>query len=181
MAKREEYIQLKAFARIDGAVVGGLWILSFACFIGGYYNPLLSMVSLAVGIASIVIEVMRLRRFRDNVGGGVISFSRAWGYGMLTFFYASLLMAIAQFAYFQLLDGGFLIGHYIEMAGTPEFKTMMQAYGMTPADVRAAIDMLAKLRPIDIAFQFMSINIIMGIIISLPVAAMVKSDIKRSM
>lgn len=45
MATREEYEQLKAFARIDGALVGALWIVSFACFIGGFAVPTLGVAS----------------------------------------------------------------------------------------------------------------------------------------
>lgn len=178
MITKEEYTQLKAFARVDGLVVGILWIVSFAFFIGGYYNPLMSPVSLAFGVVSIVVAVVRLRRFRDNVLGGIISFRRAWGYGMLVFFYAALLMAISQFAYFQLLDGGFLLNQYVKMSTTPEFKSMMQGYGMTPSDMRLAFDTLAKMRPIDIAIQFLSMNIIIGIIISMIAAACIRSVIE---
>ena len=39
MATREEYEQLKDYARIDGAIVGGLWILSFAMFYRRILQP----------------------------------------------------------------------------------------------------------------------------------------------
>ena len=96
MTIREEYEQLKSYARFDGAVVGGLWILSFAFFIGEFYNPLFSFASLIVGVSSLVVAALRLKRFRDNVLEGVISFSRALLYSMLVYFYAALLMAAAQ-------------------------------------------------------------------------------------
>lgn len=179
MATREEYEQLKAFARIDGAIVGGLWIFSFACFIGEFYNPLLGFLSLFIGVFSIVLAAMRLRRYRDNALDGVISFRRALLYSMLTYFYASLLMAAAQFVYFQFIDQGFLMSQYATMTQKPEFKTMLGAYGMKPNDMKLAMDNLAALRPIDIALQFLTMNIVLGFMVSLPMAAMIKSKYKR--
>ena len=58
---------------------------------------------------------MRLKRFRDNVLEGVISFSRALLYSMLVYFYAALLMAAAQFVYFQFIDNGFMLSQYAEV------------------------------------------------------------------
>ena len=72
-----------------------------------------------------------------------------------------------------------MLSQYAEITGTPEFKTMLSAYGMRPEDMKLAMDNLAALRPIDIALQFLSTNIILGLIVSLPIAAMMKSRYKR--
>ena len=179
MAIREEYEQLKAFARIDGAIIGGLWILSFAFFIGEFYNPLFGFMSLIVGVYSLVLAAMRLKRFRDNVLDGVITFSRALMYSMLVYFYAALLMAAAQFIYFQFIDQGFMLSQYEEITNTDEFKTLLNAYGVKQEEMRLAIDNIASLRPIDIALQFLTTNIILGFMGSLPIATMLKSKYKR--
>ena len=42
----EEYIQLKAFARQDGAMLSLLWIGSFACYIKGLSSPTLAFAAL---------------------------------------------------------------------------------------------------------------------------------------
>lgn len=180
MATREEYEQLKAFARIDGALVGAFWIVSFACFIGEFVNPILGVVSLVTGVSSIVFATLRLRKFRDNILDGAISFRRAFGYGCFTYFYASLLMAVAQFVYFQFMDRGFLIGRYTAAMADKNMAEMMQkVYGITPADMNIALDTVANLRPIEVALQFLTTNIILGIIVSLPVAAIIKSAGRR--
>ena len=181
MTTREEYEQLRAFARIDGAIVGGLWIVSFAFFIGEFSYPVLANLALLAGVASIVTATLRLKRFRDNVLDGVITFGRALLYGMLVYFYASLLMAAAQFVYFQFIDQGFLMTQYATIVSTPEFKSMIKAYGMRPEDTDLIIDNISALRPIDIALQFFSLNIIMGFCVSLPVAVMLKSKYKRKL
>lgn len=179
MATREEYEQLKASARIDGAITGGLWILSFAFFIGEFYNPMLGFVSLFIGVCSLVLVSLRLKRFRDNVLDGVISFRRALVYCMFVYFYAALLMAAAQFLYFQFIDDGFMLRQYDAMTNTQEFKTLLDTYGVRQEEMQLAMDNLAALRPIDIALQFFTTNIILGFVVSLPIAVMIKSKNKR--
>lgn len=172
MIKREDYEQLKAFARIDGALLGGLWILSFVCFIGEFYSPVFGLAALAIGIGSLVFASLRLRRFRDVVLGGYISFRRGFAFSLYVFFYASLLMAAGQFVYFQFLDHGFMLEQYSEVMSSPEFSAMLRVYGLTAKDMSLLIDNLSALRPIDIALQFLTTNIFLGIAISLPMAAM---------
>lgn len=179
MTTREEYEHIKAYARIDGAIMGGLWILSFICFIAQFYMPLLSMASMIIGVVSIIVTAMRLKNFRDNILDGVISYWKAYGYSMLTYFYAALLMAAAQYIYFQFIDNGFLINQYTAMTSSPEFKSMMTLYGIKAEEMKLTMDTIASLRPIDVALQFFSTNIILGLVISWPIAALIKSKYKR--
>lgn len=179
MTTREEYEHIKAYARIDGAIMGGLWILSFICFIAQFYMPLLNMASMIIGVVSIIVTAMRLKNFRDNILDGVISYWKAYGYSMLTYFYAALLMAAAQYIYFQFIDNGFLISQYTAMTSSPEFKSMMTLYGIKAEEMKLTMDTIASLRPIDVALQFFSTNIILGLVISWPIAALIKSKYKR--
>lgn len=179
MTTREEYEQIKAFARIDGAIMGVMWIISFACFIAQFYMPLLNMAALIFGVASIIISAIRLRNFRDNILDGVISYWRAYGYSLLTYFYAALLLAAAQYIYFQFIDHGFLLNQYTAMTSSPEFKSMMTLYGIKADEMKLTMDTIATLRPIDIALQFLTTNLFLGIVISWPMAALIKSKYKR--
>ena len=179
MTTREEYEQIKAFARIDGAIMGVMWIISFACFIAQFHMPLLNMAALIFGIASIIVSAIRLRNFRDNILDGVISYWRAYGYSLLTYFYAALLLAAAQYIYFQFIDHGFLLNQYTAMTSSPEFKSMMTLYGIKADEMKLTMDTIATLRPIDIALQFLTTNLFFGIVISWPMAALIKSKYKR--
>lgn len=169
-----EFIQLKAFARQDGTILGVIWIVSFACFIGEFSNPLLGMVALILAVISPFFVAMRLRKFRDHIRDGNISFRRALAYGILMFFYASLLFAIAQYVYFRYFDHGFLVGQYNSMFSTPEAKNMMKAM-QAGEQIKNGINLLASLRPIEIVFEFLSMNISIGILLSVPIAALMRS------
>lgn len=172
MIGRNGYELLKGNARVDGAMLGGLWILSFACFIGEFFSPVLGLAAVAVGIGSLVFAILRLRHYRDFVLSGSISFLHGYAYLMHVFFYSALLMAAGQFVYFQFLDHGFMLSQYAEAMSTPEFKAMLDLYGVKGSEINMLIDNLGALRPIDIALQFLTTNIILGTVASLPMAAM---------
>lgn len=174
MTTYEEMEQLQAFARIDGALIAGLWTLSFACFIGNFYAPLLGIFAFAIGAFSLVFAAMRLRKFRDEVRDGFISFRRALAYGIMQYLNASLLFAVAQFLYFQFIDHGFMMTQYTAVMQNPEFMEMMRTWGLTSDDVSLVMNNMAALRPIDVALQFFTTNVFMGLFVSVPVSILMR-------
>jgi hypothetical protein len=103
-----------------------------------------------------------------------MSFARAYGFSILTYLYAALLFAVAQFLYFQYMDNGFLVSQYSLQASSPQIQEMMKLYGLTEQDIRFALENIAALRPIDIALQFFSTNLMLGVFVSLPMALVMK-------
>lgn len=176
MARNEEYNQYSAFARIDGAIVGAMWIVSFFCVVGDLSAPLVGLAGLALGFYSLVTAALRLRKFRDRILGGSITFGRAMLYLVMTFFYATLLFALAQFLYFQFLDHGRLVDQYVQVLSQPDYARMASdVYGMDSKQMIAILqNTIGVMRPIDIAFQFLSLNVIFSIIVSVPLAALVQ-------
>ena len=172
----EEFRQLTAFARVDGALMGLMWIVSFACFVGEFSEPMLGVASMAIGVASIIVGTVRLGKFRDNVLGGVITFGKAVLYSMLTYFYAATLMAVAQYVYFQFIDNGYLMNQYVSALSMPEYVSMLKdMYGMEAKELITVLQTtMADMRPIEVAFQFLTLNLILGIFVSLPVGLVTK-------
>ena len=166
----QEYIQLRAFARVDGTYVGILWIASFACYLGGLSSPMLGLVSGILAVASPFFAAKRLIKFRDDIRDGEISGRRSMLYYALMFFYASLLFALAQYLYFAFLDGGYLMREYTSMLSSPEMKQAMQAYGMTADQLMEGLKEFANTSPIMTALNIMTMNITIGLIFSLPVS-----------
>ena len=170
-----EYVQLKAFARIDGALLSLIWLVSFACQVMGILTPALSMVSMALAVFSLYFVVMRVRRFRDKVLEGVISFRRGWAYVMFLFFYGGLLFAVGQYAYFAFLDQGFLFHSMSTLMEQPEAREVLQQYGMTEA-MTSSLEQIKSMRPIDVALQFLTSIIFAGILFGLPIAAFMRNN-----
>ena len=166
----QEYIQLRAFARVDGTYVGILWIASFACYLGGLSSPMLGLVGGILAVASPFFAAKRLIKFRDDIRDGEISGRRSMLYYALMFFYASLLFALAQYLYFAFLDGGYLMREYTSMLSSPEMKQAMQAYGMTADQLMEGLKEFANTSPIMTELNIMTMNITIGLIFSLPVS-----------
>ena len=172
----EEYKQLKAFARQDGALLSLLWIGAMACYIQGLSSPTLGMIAMLLIVASPFYAANRLRKFRDGAREGIISFMRAYGYTILTYFYGGLLLAVAVFIYFDFMDNGYLLGKLTEMLNTEEGRQMMKVYGMAD-EINQSMEELAKMRPIDYAVNMLTIIISTGFILGLPTAALMKREV----
>ena len=99
MISQEEYIQLKAFARQDGLLIGALWIITFGCFVGSMSAPDIQIGFIAGVIATPFVMYYRLKRFRNNILDGSISYGRALTFCLLTTAYASLIIAAATMIY----------------------------------------------------------------------------------
>ena len=169
----EEYIQMKAFARIDGARLAVLWIASFACYIAGVANPIYSTMALVLMVATPFFVALRLGKFRDQGRDGIISLSRGWAYSVYVFFYAAILMAVAQYVYFAYIDQGYLLQSFTTALSTPEAKQMMEQYHMKQT-MEESMEMMGQLRPIDYALNVLTVNIMAGIVLGLPIAALMR-------
>ena len=175
----QEYVQLKAFARQDGAMLALLWIGSFVCYILGLSNPILGFVAMVMICTTPFLAASRLRHFRDYGREGIISFARSYAYTVLTFFYAGVLLAIVIYLYFAFMDKGFLLRKVLEVLQSPEGKQAIQAYGLG-AEMDENIKFISGLRPIDYALNMLTVNIITGFVLGIPIAAIMQRSTVKS-
>ena len=164
-----EYQQLKAFARIDGALLAIVWIGSFILYIKGISNPVLGLISMIALISAPFFAAKRLRKFRDYARDGIISFRRGYAYIVLAFFYSGLLFAVAQYVYFTYMDHGFLVEKFTEIINMPEYVQL----GLKDT-MQQGLNELAGMRPIDIALNMLTMVIIAGFVLGMPIAAFVQ-------
>ena len=169
----EEYKQLKAFARQDGALLSLLWIGALVCYIIGMANSMMAMASMLLAVVSPFYAANRLRHYRDEVLEGFISFMRAYGYTVLTYFYAGLLLAVAIWVYFSFLDKGYLMGKISDAFLSEQGQQMMTLYGITE-QMKQGLEQMSQMRPIDHALNMLTINITAGFILGMPVAALMQ-------
>ncbi|MGM9778613.1 MAG: DUF4199 domain-containing protein, partial [Prevotella sp.] len=105
-----------------------------------------------------------------DIRDGEMSGRRSMLYYALMFFYASLLFALAQYIYFAFIDGGFLMRTYMSLLSSPEMKQAMEVYGMTADQLTQGLKEFADASPIMTALNIMTMNITVGLILSLPVS-----------
>lgn len=153
MISRDEYIQLRAFARQDGLWIGLFWIATLACFVGSIKEPALQIGFITGVIATPFVVYFRLRRFRNKILNGCISYGRAVAFCIMATVYASILVAGATLAYFYFLDNGMLINALRNNITIPELRESFRQTGINPEELETEIEAIGKLRPIDFAFS----------------------------
>lgn len=164
--------QLRAFSAQYGAVVGAMWVISFALFIVGLTDTLSANFSMITGVLSIVVAGLLIRNFSRSIAP--LRFFHTWRMALYIFFCATLLMAAGQYVYFRFLDNGFLINTYIEMLQRPEAQALLQnmaAEGSIEETQQEMEMALAGLTPIQMTWQFLLYNLILSFIVSFPAAA----------
>ena len=164
-----EYVQLKAFARQDGALLALLWVFTSVLYIIGMTNQMIGLAATMLIIYTPFFVGGRLRNFRDYGREGLISFRRGYAYTILVFFYGGVLFAVAQYLYFAFMDNGFLLSQFSKMVTSEEGKAMLQQYGMQQM-VDESLHEMANSRPIDYALNMLTINICMGFILGIPIS-----------
>ena len=175
MASAETYIRMRAFARVDGAKLGLFWIVSFALFIGSFKYPVCGMLWMSTMVATPFLVAILTKLYSDKTPGKRISYRHAYAHSALTVFYASLIMAIAQWAYFQYLDHGQLMSRYASILSDPQFSKSLESMGYSKNILTKMIEQLRAMRPIDIALQLLWSNMIAGLLMSLTTALYVSS------
>lgn len=164
MINIEALVQLKAFARVDALALAGLWIASFAAMLT---MPEASLGGL-LALATPFLLFWLLRRFRNRILEGYISFRRGLAYTWYTTFYACLLFAVVQYLYFQFLDHGTFIAtlqNSLKVAA-PAYREM----GASIEQFKEALNLVAQMPPIQLVFAFMMQNLFFCCLISVPVA-----------
>ena len=173
-----EYIQLKAFARIDGALLSLLFVAAFVCYVVGLTSPTYGLLAMLTIVLIPVFAVIRLKRFRDNGLMGKISFLRAWFYVSLMFFYGGLLFALVQYAYLAYIDHGYMLMIITEMLSTPETAGIIKQMGMAD-QLSGSLHVLQTMRPIDFALDMLTTLIMAGMMLGLPIAAVMQKKGKE--
>ena len=174
-----EYIQLKAFARQDGALLALLWVFTSVLYIIGMTNQLIGLAATMLIIYTPFFVGGRLRNFRDYGREGLISFRRGYAYTVFVFFYAGVLFAIAMYLYLTFMDNGYLMSQMSKVLTSDEAQQAMQQYGMTEM-MNESLKQMAQIRPIDYALDMLTVNITLGFILGVPISLFMQRSVVRN-
>lgn len=166
MITPESLAQLKAFARQDGLLLGLYWGVSFGFVMLQPESLMGSLLTLATPF----VVGWRLTKFRDDVLGGIISLRRGYAYSASMFVYAAIVFALVQYAYFRFLDQGTFMGMLSQ-----SFEALKPSYeqaGINTAELTEAMKLMQAWPPIQWSFVFMMQNVLVGFVLSLPIAAL---------
>ncbi|MDO4756158.1 MAG: DUF4199 domain-containing protein, partial [Parabacteroides sp.] len=98
--------------------------------------------------------------------GGSISFSHAWRFGMLLYFFAALIVSVEHYVFYQYIAPPDFLNNMMSQAVTALQEANMDS------EVINSINQ-TNFTPIHMTIQGIFNNIFYGIILSIPVAALV--------
>ena len=142
-----------------GTYMGIYWILKFILFPLGFHIPFLSLLFVILTLSVPFIGYHYAKMYRDKICGGSIQFSHAMLFTIFMYMFASLLVAVAHYAYFQFIDHGFIINSYIQlwdelMTNTPALIEKQRSYKRND-----------RYRPFTYFHQYHHATIVMGCIL----------------
>lgn len=173
MVTAQTIVQLKAFARIDGAILAVVWFASMWCLFkwtNTSWGPLLML-------STPFFIVWRLLAFRNNALDGVISFRRAFAYSCYVFFYASVLFALGQYIYFAYLDKGSFVQTITDSINL--VKPLYKQNGISTEEMDIALKAIKLMKPIDLVFTFMMNNLLIGAFVSPLIALIGRKEVRH--
>lgn len=150
-----------------GLLLGVVFIANFALSLSG--NAVLQALQWLVMCAIPWLVYAVARKCRDELNGGVMSYGQALWYGIQLFFYASLVSSAFKYFYFRFINPEFLKNLFNQT------MTLMEQLKMPVTDeLYEATKSL--MTPIDMALQYIWVNVMIGFFVSLVVAFFVRKN-----
>ena len=147
-----------------GLAMGIYWVVKYIFFIFSVSVPSLSLVYWLLTLAVPFIAYYMTKRYRNDIGGR-ISFFHAWRFGTMLYFFAALIVSLEYFVFYQFIAPPDFVANTIWQLTTVLKDSQVSS---------EMIDSLSKIRisPIHMAIQGIFNNVFYGIILSIPVAAL---------
>ena len=172
------------YAMNFGAVVGVYYIGKFCLFPLSLHFTMAALLFLGLTLVVPFLIYQLVKRYRDSFCGGTIDFVRAFAFSMLTMAFGSLLAAAAHYVYFDFIDGGAMIGALQQSLSQLQGLDVSALEGASAEAItqfnqyievmQQTVGQLQAMSPIDITMGMLSNNVSWSVILSLPIALIVK-------
>jgi hypothetical protein len=152
-------------AMFYGLLLGVFWAIKYVFFILGVSTPSFQIVYWVLTPLTLLFAYIFTNTYKFLIGGK-ISFFHAWQFGILLYFFAALIISLMHYAFYR----------YI---ASPDFisSSMSQAISLMKdmdlnMQLKEALDQMTVPSPIQMAIQGIFNNVFYGVILSIPVAAL---------
>ena len=197
MTENRSYLQ--KYAMHFGTYMGIYWILKFILFPLGFHIPFLSLLFVILTLAVPFIGYHYVKMYRDKICGGSIQFSHAVLFTIFMYMFASLLVAVAHYIYFQFIDHGFIFNALADfwnqaieqspalqenkelmkdMFDADKIMTNTPALAENKDIIKETIDTARSLTSINITMQLLSWDVFWGSLLAIPTGLMVMKKAK---
>lgn len=148
-----------------GFSLGIFWIVKYIFYMFSMRFSYLVVIYWGMSLVVPYLAYLLTKRYREDLGG-VISFSQAWWFGVLIYLFAAMLVSIMHYVFYRFVAPPDFLSSAVEQT-IASLKQMQ-----VDSKVISSIESM-NFSPIHMALQGILNNIFYGIILSLPVAALV--------
>ena len=146
-----------------GLSLGIYWAIKYLFLIFSTRIAGLSFIYIAMSLAVPFIAYYLTKRYKQDIGG-TISFFHAWRFGTMLYFFAALIVSLLHFIFYQF----FAPQDFLYNATNQLVEVLKNS--QIDTNVIESISKI-KISPIQMAIQGIFNNVFYGIILSIPVAA----------
>lgn len=152
-----------------GLALGLFWAVKYIFFILSISHPFLNVVYWGLTLAVPFVAFFLTKKYRNTELNGKISFFHAWRFGTMLYFFAALIIALVHFIFYQYIAApDFLAKSYTQVID-------ILNESQVDTTILEAFKSMTVPSPIHMAIQGIFNNIFYGIILSLPVAALLRT------
>lgn len=148
-----------------GFSLGIFWIVKYIFYMFSMRFSYLVVIYWEMSLVVPYLAYLLTKRYREDLGG-IISFSQAWRFGVLIYLFAAMLVSIMHYVFYRFVAPPDFLSSAVEQT-IASLKQMQ-----VDSKVISSIESM-NFSPIHMALQGILNNIFYGIILSLPVAALV--------
>lgn len=148
-----------------GFSLGIFWIVKYIFYMFSMRFSYLVVIYWGMSLVVPYLAYLLTKRYREDLGG-VISFSQAWRFGVLIYLFAAMLVSVIHYVFYRFVAPPDFLSSAVEQT-IASLKQMQ-----VDSKVISSIESM-NFSPIHMALQGILNNIFYGIILSLPVAALV--------
>ncbi len=148
-----------------GFSLGIFWIVKYIFYMFSLRFSYLVVIYWGMSLVVPYLAYLLTKRYRDDLGG-VITFGQAWRFGVLLYLFAAMLVSIMHYVFYRFVAPPDFLSSAVEQT-IASLKQMQ-----VDSTVISSIESM-NFSPIHMALQGILNNIFYGIILSLPVAALV--------
>ncbi|CDE61430.1 uncharacterized protein BN646_01613 [Parabacteroides sp. CAG:409] len=148
-----------------GFSLGIFWIVKYIFYMFSMRFSYLVVIYWGMSLVVPYLAYLLTKRYREDLGG-VISFSQAWRFGVLIYLFAAMLVSVMHYVFYRFVAPPDFLSSAVEQT-IASLKQMQ-----VDSKVISSIESM-NFSPIHMALQGILNNIFYGIILSLPVAALV--------
>ena len=148
-----------------GFSLGIFWIVKYIFYMFSMRFSYLVVIYWGMSLVVPYLAYLLTKRYREDLGG-VISFSQAWRFGVLIYLFAAMFVSVMHYVFYRFVAPPDFLSSAVEQT-IVSLKQMQ-----VDSKVISSIESM-NFSPIHMALQGILNNIFYGIILSLPVAALV--------